>query len=197
MDALRLLLILSIISSSSAAAAVNSGEKVTFEVYYESLCPYCSNLIVNYLYKLFESDLISITDLKLIPYGNAKIKPNGTITCQVFLFIALFIFVPFFGPFCFSVGIFRLLYFVIALFVLLYNYIEKEAGLLYTWIGSVGIWDENIAGNWVFSFCIALKVCRYFFHVICQTGKAVKGCLLLLVFNVLRKTFRLWTERYY
>ncbi|KAL0436422.1 UNVERIFIED_CONTAM: hypothetical protein Sradi_0350100 [Sesamum radiatum] len=84
MDALRLLLILSLISAS---AAVDSGDKVSFEVYYESLCPYCSNLIVNYLYKLFDSDLISITDFKLVPYGNAKIRPNGTITCQVLLLI--------------------------------------------------------------------------------------------------------------
>ncbi|KAH6766283.1 Thioredoxin superfamily protein [Perilla frutescens var. hirtella] len=84
MDAFRLLLVLSIIisSSSATAAAVNCGEKVTLELYYETLCPYCSNLIVNHLYKIFESDLISITDLKLIPYGNAKIKPNGTIVCQ-------------------------------------------------------------------------------------------------------------------
>lgn len=90
MDALRLLLILSIVSYSSssataAAAAVNGGEKVALELYYETLCPYCSNLIVNYLYTIFESDLISITDLKLIPYGNAKIKSNGTIVCQVSL----------------------------------------------------------------------------------------------------------------
>ncbi|PIN07664.1 Gamma-interferon inducible lysosomal thiol reductase [Handroanthus impetiginosus] len=83
MDALRLILILSLLSfSSSAVAADNGGEKVTLGLYYESLCPYCSNLIVNYLYKLFESDLISITDLELIPYGNAKVHPNGTITCQ-------------------------------------------------------------------------------------------------------------------
>ncbi|CAA0812008.1 Thioredoxin superfamily protein [Striga hermonthica] len=91
MDTFRLLLIISIIISSSSsfspaaaatAAAVSSGDKVTLALYYETLCPYCSNLIVNYLYKLFDSDLISITDLKLIPYGNAKIKPNSTITCQ-------------------------------------------------------------------------------------------------------------------
>ncbi|KAL8057616.1 hypothetical protein ABFX02_04G195000 [Erythranthe guttata] len=83
--AFRLLLILSIVSyssSSAAVAAVDGGDKVSFEIYYETLCPYCSNLIVNYLGKLFDSDLLSITDFKLIPYGNAKIKPNGTITCQ-------------------------------------------------------------------------------------------------------------------
>lgn len=89
MDALRLLLVLSIVSCSAASAGVGGGEKVTMELYYETLCPYCSNLIVNSLYKIFESDLISITDLKLIPYGNAKISSNGTIICQVFLSLSL------------------------------------------------------------------------------------------------------------
>ncbi|XP_051128362.1 gamma-interferon-responsive lysosomal thiol protein-like [Andrographis paniculata] len=80
---LRFFAVLSVIASASAAAAVaDSAKKVSFEIYYETLCPYCSNLIVNYLPELFESDLISITDLKLLPYGNAKISPNGTIVCQ-------------------------------------------------------------------------------------------------------------------
>ncbi|EPS58984.1 hypothetical protein M569_15829 [Genlisea aurea] len=82
MGFLRFLLILSIIVSSSSAA---DDERVTLELYYETLCPYCSNLIVNYLYKIFESDLISITNLRLIPYGNAKIR-NGTIVCQECIF---------------------------------------------------------------------------------------------------------------
>ncbi|CAA3000961.1 gamma-interferon-inducible lysosomal thiol reductase-like [Olea europaea subsp. europaea] len=84
------LLILLIISSlfvnpSSGRSIHGLGsekEKVTLEIYYESLCPYCSNLIVNYLYKLFDTGIIAITQLKLIPYGNAKIRANGTITCQ-------------------------------------------------------------------------------------------------------------------
>lgn len=116
MNALRsLLFILSIISYSSSsaatAAAVNSGDKVSFEIYYETLCPYCSNLIVNYLPELFDSDLISITDLKLIPYGNAKIK-NGTIVCQV-IFSSSFKIFPHFPTYW--VFFFRHLIFVIAL----------------------------------------------------------------------------------
>ncbi|KAL1825739.1 hypothetical protein ACET3Z_012517 [Daucus carota] len=73
---------------SSANPHVSSGEqlkndeKVVIALYYETLCPYCSNLIVNYLYKYFEDGLDSIADLKLIPYGNAKIGPNNTIVCQ-------------------------------------------------------------------------------------------------------------------
>ncbi|XP_027184323.1 gamma-interferon-responsive lysosomal thiol protein isoform X2 [Coffea eugenioides] len=75
------LLMLSLIISSSLISATSS-DKVTLELYYETLCPYCANFIVNYLYKLFDTGLIEITDLKLIPYGNAKIRPNSTVVCQ-------------------------------------------------------------------------------------------------------------------
>ncbi|CAM8967599.1 unnamed protein product [Rhodiola kirilowii] len=61
----------------------SSSGKVSLVLYYETLCPYCSNFIVNYLDKLFADDeLIEIVDLKLVPYGNAKISSNGTIICQ-------------------------------------------------------------------------------------------------------------------
>ncbi|KAL3530926.1 hypothetical protein ACH5RR_010248 [Cinchona calisaya] len=77
------LIISSFCTNSSLISATSSSDKVTLELYYESLCPYCSNLIVNYLYKIFDTDIIDITDLKLIPYGNAKIRPpNSTIVCQ-------------------------------------------------------------------------------------------------------------------
>ncbi|KAJ7964241.1 gamma-interferon-inducible lysosomal thiol reductase-like [Quillaja saponaria] len=82
-----LLLLLScfIVSSTTTSdSAINSNsDKVTLELYYESLCPYSANFIVNYLEKIFlDEQLISIVDLKLIPYGNARIGPNNTITCQ-------------------------------------------------------------------------------------------------------------------
>ncbi|KVI03737.1 Gamma interferon inducible lysosomal thiol reductase GILT [Cynara cardunculus var. scolymus] len=69
-------------AASSSSVAVASEEKVKLTLYYEALCPYCENLIVNYLYKLFDNGLISIVDLKFSPYGNAKIRSNGTIVCQ-------------------------------------------------------------------------------------------------------------------
>ncbi|KAF5751337.1 gamma-interferon-inducible lysosomal thiol reductase-like isoform X1 [Tripterygium wilfordii] len=50
--------------------------KVSLGLYYESLCLYSANFIVNYLVKLFEDDLICIMDLKLVPWGNAKIRGN-------------------------------------------------------------------------------------------------------------------------
>lgn len=57
--------------------------KVTLSLYYEALCPYCSNFMVNHLPKIFEDGLISIVDLELVPYGNARIGFNGSISCQV------------------------------------------------------------------------------------------------------------------
>jgi len=83
-DALLLLLLVSLafanLLPSSAVPANN--EKVELSLYYEALCPYCENFILNYLYKIFDNGLISIVDLKLSPYGNAKIGSNGTIVCQ-------------------------------------------------------------------------------------------------------------------
>lgn len=96
-------------------------DKVVIALYYETLCPYCSNLIVNYLYKYFEDGLDSISILKLVPYGNAKIRPNNTIVCQVYYLVILIIVVLdlanrssilyylFVGIFYFLVLIFRLI----------------------------------------------------------------------------------------
>ncbi|KAF5812962.1 putative gamma interferon inducible lysosomal thiol reductase GILT [Helianthus annuus] len=68
--------------SSASPITVTTGDKVELSLYYEALCPYCENFILNYLYKIFDNGLISIVDLKLSPYGNAKIRSNGTIVCQ-------------------------------------------------------------------------------------------------------------------
>ncbi|KAF6164861.1 hypothetical protein GIB67_017064 [Kingdonia uniflora] len=67
---------------SAARVSSASSDKVTLALYYETLCPYCSNFIVNYLPKLFEKGLIQIVDLQLVPYGNGKIGSNNTIACQ-------------------------------------------------------------------------------------------------------------------
>ncbi|KAF5821709.1 putative gamma interferon inducible lysosomal thiol reductase GILT [Helianthus annuus] len=57
-------------------------EKVQVKVYYESLCPYCENFIVNYLIDVFSEGIDAIADVHLFPYGNAKVNSNGNITCQ-------------------------------------------------------------------------------------------------------------------
>lgn len=64
-------------------SSYSDGEKVPVVLYYETLCPYCANFIVNGLSKVFDEGLTSIIDLKLVPYGNAKIGANNTISCQV------------------------------------------------------------------------------------------------------------------
>lgn len=71
------------IFSSASRVFPSQSEKVTVGLYYESLCPYSANFIINYLFKIFENGLISVVDLNLIPYGNAKIRGNDTIDCQV------------------------------------------------------------------------------------------------------------------
>lgn len=70
---------------SSASTSNYGTHKVSLKLYYESLCPYSANFIVNYLVKLFDDDLISIVDLSLVPYGNARVGRNDSITCQVLL----------------------------------------------------------------------------------------------------------------
>ena len=67
----------------------SESNKVTVDVYYETLCPDSEDFIVKDLIKLFESGLISIVDLKLYPYGNAKLGSNNTIYCQVSLSLLL------------------------------------------------------------------------------------------------------------
>ncbi|GAB2286093.1 hypothetical protein Dimus_020517 [Dionaea muscipula] len=61
----------------------SDSDKVSVELYYESLCPYSASFIINYLATVFQKDeLISIIDLRLFPWGNAKINSNSTFDCQ-------------------------------------------------------------------------------------------------------------------
>jgi len=80
------------ISFSSLFSPSQSHKKVSLELYYESLCPYCANFIVNYLPQIFQNDLTSIVDLKLVPWGNAKLRGNSTIVCQVISSLLLHIY---------------------------------------------------------------------------------------------------------
>ncbi|XVE76610.1 hypothetical protein DITRI_Ditri12bG0187000 [Diplodiscus trichospermus] len=58
-------------------------KKVNLSLYYESLCPYCRSFIVTQLVKVFNTDLLNIINLRLVPWGNAQlVKSNKTITCQ-------------------------------------------------------------------------------------------------------------------
>nr|GLL26963.1 gamma-interferon-inducible lysosomal thiol reductase-like [Ipomoea trifida] len=57
-------------------------DRVSVSLYYESLCPYCANFIVNQLVKLFVTDLGSIVNLRLIPWGNTQTALNNAWICQ-------------------------------------------------------------------------------------------------------------------
>ena len=62
---------------------INQDEKVDLFLYYESLCPGCSAFITDYLVKVFDDGLIDIVNLRLVPWGNAKVvEPNQTFSCQ-------------------------------------------------------------------------------------------------------------------
>ncbi|OMO97659.1 Gamma interferon inducible lysosomal thiol reductase GILT [Corchorus olitorius] len=71
------------INNVSKAQSHVKQKKVNLNLYYESLCPYCRNFIVTQLVKLFNTDLLNIVNLRLVPWGNAQVsKPNKTIICQ-------------------------------------------------------------------------------------------------------------------
>jgi hypothetical protein len=57
--------------------------KVRVEVYYESLCPDSVGFLMNQLAPAFKEGLLVGAAVTLVPYGNAKVAANGTISCQV------------------------------------------------------------------------------------------------------------------
>ncbi|CAN6295441.1 unnamed protein product [Urochloa humidicola] len=78
-----LLLLLPVVLAAGALLPLpEAAAKVSLELYYESLCPYCSRFIVNRLAGIFEDGLIDAVDLRLVPYGNARVGSNGDISCQ-------------------------------------------------------------------------------------------------------------------
>ena len=79
----------------SEKLVAGESDKVKLNLYYESLCPGCQVFIVNYLVKIFDSDLHTVTDLKLVPFGNAKVSDNLTVTCQVIFSLSLFLLITY------------------------------------------------------------------------------------------------------
>jgi interferon gamma-inducible protein 30 len=64
-------------------SAVGS-QKVNLSLYYDALCPSCATFIVKNLAGVFDKDLITIINLRLVPWGNSFVnKSNNAIVCQV------------------------------------------------------------------------------------------------------------------
>ncbi|KAI3441413.1 uncharacterized protein J3R85_002319, partial [Psidium guajava] len=74
-------LLLFLISPSPSLSS--DGGKVNLSLYYESLCPGSADFIANYLVKAFDTDLIDIINLKIVPWGNARMDSRtGAFICQ-------------------------------------------------------------------------------------------------------------------
>lgn len=59
-------------------------QKVTLSVYYETLCPFCATFIVKNLAQIFDNNLITILNLRLVPWGKASTNSSKNSTvCQV------------------------------------------------------------------------------------------------------------------
>ncbi|KAK9920353.1 hypothetical protein M0R45_028908 [Rubus argutus] len=59
-----------------------AAETVSVTLYYETLCPYCADFIVNHLANIFQNGLISIVNLRMVPWGNAWLNSDGSFACQ-------------------------------------------------------------------------------------------------------------------
>ncbi|KAK7390326.1 hypothetical protein VNO78_25629 [Psophocarpus tetragonolobus] len=59
----------------------NSYQKVNLSVYYDSLCQSCAKFIIQDLRNIFDSNLISIVNLQLVPWAKAYLI-NNSISCQ-------------------------------------------------------------------------------------------------------------------
>ncbi|CAJ1948572.1 unnamed protein product [Sphenostylis stenocarpa] len=77
------------VSNSSGSLSVGdinppfAHHKVNLSVYYDSLCKSCALFIIKDLRDIFDSSLISIVNLRLVPWANAYINNNNnSISCQ-------------------------------------------------------------------------------------------------------------------
>ncbi|CAH1153264.1 unnamed protein product [Phaedon cochleariae] len=69
---------------ATVCAAPRTSENVKITLYYEGLCPYCHNFVLNQLYPAYKKlgDAIAV---ELIPYGNARrqlVEGKWIVTCQ-------------------------------------------------------------------------------------------------------------------
>lgn len=120
------------LSFNNAAAAPVKSQNVKVSLYYESLCPYCANFIENQLVKVFNTDLITIVNLRLVPYGNAQtIGPDKTIICQVTFPFSLF------SRFAYKISLFQI-------FLILLQHGDKECYLNTIHACAIKAWPDEV-----------------------------------------------------
>ncbi|KAK9715986.1 hypothetical protein RND81_06G203900 [Saponaria officinalis] len=79
---LQICLLLHIIFVICSSSSCSNAQKVKLTLYYEALCPFCSYFIAHDLPNLFTDGLISVVDLRLVPWGNAAFDSSGSFQCQ-------------------------------------------------------------------------------------------------------------------
>ncbi|CAD6192462.1 unnamed protein product [Caenorhabditis auriculariae] len=57
-------------------------QRVNITVLVEALCPDCQQFIANQLYPVIYKNFRDVVNIQLVPFGNAKIQPDGSIVCQ-------------------------------------------------------------------------------------------------------------------
>lgn len=62
--------------------AVGASSPVEVLVCTEALCPDCEHFVADHLVSVYEELGPEVMNLKLVPYGNAKLLANGTAVCQ-------------------------------------------------------------------------------------------------------------------
>ncbi|CAN6715496.1 unnamed protein product [Malus baccata var. baccata] len=76
------LIIASTLCSFGSVSSIEA-QKLTLSVYYETLCPRCATFIVKNLARIFDNELITILNLRLVPWGNASTNNSKNATfCQ-------------------------------------------------------------------------------------------------------------------
>jgi len=69
------------VTARASGKASGTKEKVHVEIYYESLCPDCHDLLNNDFRKIWgDEDLRARIDLELVPFGNAAVVTKETIS---------------------------------------------------------------------------------------------------------------------
>ncbi|KAI3868564.1 hypothetical protein MKW92_012333 [Papaver armeniacum] len=72
----------SVSSSSVSVGRPTSFPKVSLDLYYDALDMASANFLIRFLPYIYESDLIELVNLKLVPYAQARIQGKSEVICK-------------------------------------------------------------------------------------------------------------------